>query len=344
VVSIDNSSPVTRSWQITATAPAQAEEKGHSQPPIPATTTATPATSTVKPTNKDGIQMIISMTLPRTWDEKSRYRWREQLEVVSMNYALPHIANIHVLTEDPRCIDELRTALVESSKLVPVMRKTQALYNEIFTYANGILERMPGSTVMFANSDILFDDTLMCADRIIRNAMANPKYAGKTILSLARRLPTRCPVAAGGVPWKHERFDLCEQRTTSVDTWIIRSPVPPNILNTLKFKPNQWAADPNAVGRFKAGGWLTFNPCDDVHSYHMHCKPGERSRAMDQEMRKMPSAKSTFVIPAPMKVDCPAMVATFRIPNLSWPDGAGVTKTRLPPPTLILALGGLYER
>jgi hypothetical protein len=240
------------------------------------------------------------------------------MEVLAFNHRLPHFAKIHVISESAETFSAIRTSMRDSSKIVEVVRP-ETTFRSIFWYANSVLASDRGAITVFANADIQFDDTILCAERILKQAQATDLFGNRTILTLSRRNHPRCAATSLGIRnlgWAKANIfiDLCVTPGSSVDTWIIASPVPPHILESLDFHPFVWYADPNAAGRFNNGGWKTFNPCEVVHTFHLHCAPrvsmaSHKLSDADPKLKKFPYVKSKHHLPSKLQVDCPRIIA-----------------------------------
>lgn len=234
------------------------------------------------------MSLLTSAFIPAWGDNPHTHEIYTSLLVNLLNDAF---YDVHVLTESncTALLEQLEwwaakmpnvtsVRLAMRKKLVcaqcPTLR--QPTYKDFFEYANNALD---GGLVLFANGDIVFDETLrrLQPDELLKGKFAlilsvlPPPQNGyyKQIHGFECTNSPRCAVGSwqggaggsAGVSW---------------DAYIFASPLPPT------FKPwegdvimNIYGAEQVAAHLFEEIGLTLYDPCYHVHAFHWHCQGGK---------------------------------------------------------------------
>lgn len=144
-------------------------------------------------------------------------------------------------------------------------------YSTLFAHINALPR---GAVAALAHADIYFDHSLLCA------AVLRPGV----VLALSRHPAPDCPAASGHGHTGWEPHNFCAGyhpvRHASHDVFIVRVPVPQDVVHTLRSLPvNQFGAENVVLWAFKKAGWKIVNACENVHAFHLHCDVEQRAQS-----------------------------------------------------------------
>jgi len=167
-------------------------------------------------------------------------RRRELLECIKRNAANEWIDEVRVFIEDATPPETI-SADQGKVRLIPLGRRVT--YRFLFDYAN---ENLNGQTVLVANADIFFDETLAC--------LHSYDLSGK-LLCLSR--------------WDVRPNGSLEffEHSFSQDAWIFKSPLPAINCDFYLGKP---ACDNRLAWEAEHAGLRVINPARSIRACHLH--------------------------------------------------------------------------
>jgi hypothetical protein len=184
-----------------------------------------------------------------------RAEFRQCLE---RNLANEHLEEVHLFVEEP-----VGAGLLLAQDLLPAHPKLRLhdhgrrlTFRDLFDHAN----RLPGRTIVIANADIYFDETLaLLADRALEGRL----------LCLSR-----WDRRADGALRLHDH-------SLSQDAWIFQAPMRPLACD---FSLGVPACDNRLAFEAARAGLALSNPCHDIRAIHLHTS-GVRRYRRSQRLR-----------------------------------------------------------
>jgi len=174
------------------------------------------------------------------YNDPDPHRRGELLECIKRNAANEWIDEVRVFIEDETAPEEI-SADQPKLKLIPLGRRVT--FRFLFDYAN---ENLKGQTVMVANADIFFDESL----RRLNGYDLNSK-----LLCLSR-----WDVQANGAT-------VFFEHPSSQDAWIFRAPIPEM---NCDFHLGLPACDNRLAWEAEQAGLQISNPARTLHANHLH--------------------------------------------------------------------------
>lgn len=210
---------------------------------------------------------------------------KELFGALAVNLMNPHIYQVHVLLEasEQGCSDFPQMVAdnvpsdrgimddigLQKLRCAPVEK--QPTYAEFFRYAN---DALAGRTVVLANTDIAFDETLGLLDEgyladgahAMVLSVLTPPYSSQYSALFDSECPSKSRCAAG-------KFDGFVWAGNSWDAYVFRAPLPSTMnLSRVDHVMNLLGGENRAAYEIEvAGGLELSNPCYHVHAYHWHC-------------------------------------------------------------------------
>lgn len=217
-------------------------------------------------------QLVLVTSFP-PYHSTPTHRAIELLQSFQMNVDLNAFAGFIVFEQaasnTPRTFATKLHRICKSSPSHPalIVRKisTQPTYKILLATAQKWLK---GKVVVVAHADIYFDQTILCARKLVNNA--------NTMMALSRQPSPFCPTGSSGASTQqgvHFVKNLCEDYYNSHDAFIFKSPASVDV-SQLSIHPNRFGAENVFIRSFKLAGYQVMNPCKDVHALHYHCHQG----------------------------------------------------------------------
>jgi hypothetical protein len=213
-------------------------------------------------------------------------RTAEFVECVRRNAANPHLDRVTVFLEDrvsPADVAARHDALAHP-KVRLVEHGRRLTFAHLFEYAN---RNLAGATVIIANADIFFDETLaLLADAPLERAM----------LCLSR-----WDESADGAPRHFDRPD-------SQDAWVFEAPVAPVAADFCLGVPG---CDNRLAWEAERAGLAVTNPSRSVRARHLHRSAVRRYTPRDRLHGPVRLVPASFLAPsaaaaAPAEPDFPS--------------------------------------
>lgn len=179
------------------------------------------------------------------YDEKNDRRLQEFVTCLEKNIANPWIEKIHLFDESEHGLSATIPA-ISHPKVMFIRVGRRMKFCDYFRYAN---ERLHGSRVAIANTDIFFDESLAALSMC-------PLH--NTLIALSRWEPM------GGHQWAPMDSDVIE---VSQDVWIFDAPMNPFYCD---FYLGKLGCDNRLAYEAHHAGLSVINPYMDLKTYHVH--------------------------------------------------------------------------
>jgi hypothetical protein len=189
----------------------------------------------------------VSFVLVGAWyREREPVRWQELVTCLARNVANPHIAEVHLLLEEA----DVECPLLGHPKLRVFAHGRRATFRALFDHAN---RSLAGRSVIVANADIHFDDTL---ERVGAGDLDG------ALLCLSR--------------W--ELGGLYEE-PRSQDAWLFAAPLPDIACD---FELGRPGCDNRLAWEAQRAGLRVANPARSVRAHHVHASAIRRYSERDR--------------------------------------------------------------
>ena len=186
-----------------------------------------------------GAHLLVAM-----YEEPDPARMAEFTACLAHNLENPHIARVHLFDETRAEGATPRMSVLPHPKMERVLCGRRVRFDDFFDYARRVL---PGETVIVANTDIFFDDTLC--------PLFDYPLDGR-MLALSR--------------WDERADGSCAlfEEPGSQDAWVFRAPLPEPL------RADWYLGVPGCDNRLaweaRAAGLEVLNPARTVRARHLH--------------------------------------------------------------------------